>query len=234
MPAEDSGAPTPAEAAGVTPELEVAWARVIARAFDDPVLRAHLEHDPAAVLSSMGVEIPAGVNVATDLRPTLASATAAMDREAGQASGGAGGAHPSAPYPSAPATAYPSAPPTAYPSAPATAYPSAPATAYPSAPAIHAVAHVHWVHYVPAAAYPSAQPMHAAPYPSAQPMHAAPYPSAQPMHVAPYPSAQPMHAAYPSAQPMHAIADTQRVPPAEAAPPQWFGGPPSGGPPEST
>ncbi len=247
VPEEELGASPQGEASGVTPQLEIAWARVVARAFEDPALRQHLEHDPAGVLQAMGVEVPSGVNVATDLRPTLAAAVAAIDQEHARFAAAAAAAPPLAAYPpivyAYPPSSYPSAP---YPSAP---YPSAP---YPSAPPVQAAAY-------PSAPYPSAPPVQAAAYPSAQPMHAAAYPSAPPVQAAAYPSAQPMHAAaYPSAPPIQAVAYPSHYVPAvyasmrylpaapypsappttpgqggsaEPAPPQWFGGPPSGGPP---
>jgi Nitrile hydratase, alpha chain len=44
-------------------EFEDAWQQLIARAWCDPVLKARLLADPAAVLREQGLNVPAGVRV---------------------------------------------------------------------------------------------------------------------------------------------------------------------------
>jgi hypothetical protein len=66
----------------VTPELEIAWARAISRAADDPAFRRRLEADPKGVLEEFGVEVPAGINMAKDLHPALSDALPVIERQA--------------------------------------------------------------------------------------------------------------------------------------------------------
>lgn len=83
------------ESTGLTPELEIAWARVVSHAADDPAFAQRLQDNPRAVLVELGVEVPDDVDPATDLRPVLADALAAIERQRAMLSG-------SMPYASSP------------------------------------------------------------------------------------------------------------------------------------
>ncbi len=45
----------------LTPELEIAWARAVARAVDDPAFAERLKHFPKETLESLGTVVPDGV-----------------------------------------------------------------------------------------------------------------------------------------------------------------------------
>ena len=46
----------------IKPDVEIAWARAIARAFDDPAYYRRLKANPAAVLSELGADV-SGIDV---------------------------------------------------------------------------------------------------------------------------------------------------------------------------
>jgi hypothetical protein len=46
----------------ITPEIEIAWARAVARAFDDPAYYRSLKADPAKALSDLGADV-SGIDV---------------------------------------------------------------------------------------------------------------------------------------------------------------------------
>lgn len=47
----------------MTKEIEAAWHKTIAKAWEDPKFKRALQDDPNKVLAANGVSIPAGVNV---------------------------------------------------------------------------------------------------------------------------------------------------------------------------
>jgi hypothetical protein len=60
----------------VTPEIEIAWARAVSHAFDDPAYYRYLKADPEKALSDLGADV-SGINVKKEiaggggLKPTL-------------------------------------------------------------------------------------------------------------------------------------------------------------------
>jgi hypothetical protein len=60
----------------ITPEIEIAWARAVSRAFDDPAYYRHLKANPEKALSDLGADV-SGINVKNEiasgggLKPTL-------------------------------------------------------------------------------------------------------------------------------------------------------------------
>ena len=60
----------------ITAEIEIAWARAVARAFDDPAYYRHLKASPGKALSDLGADV-SGIDVKTEiasgggLKPTL-------------------------------------------------------------------------------------------------------------------------------------------------------------------
>ncbi len=69
------------EQSSVTPQLEIGWARAVARAADDPAFRQRLESDAKSALKELGVDVPDDVDIAHDLKPSLAQALAAIERQ---------------------------------------------------------------------------------------------------------------------------------------------------------
>ena len=64
----------------VPPDFEIAWARAISRAVDQPAFAERLKADPAAALAELGVSIPDGIDVRSDVSPTLEEALPAIER----------------------------------------------------------------------------------------------------------------------------------------------------------
>ena len=62
----------------ITPEIEIAWARAVTRAFDDPSYYRYLKADPTRALTDLGadvgkVDLEAQVREGGGLTPTLAT-----------------------------------------------------------------------------------------------------------------------------------------------------------------
>lgn len=95
----------------ITPEIEIAWARAVSRAFDDPSYYRYLKADPKRALTDLGadvgkVDLEAQVREAGGLTPTLATldtviAEVERKRTAARSGEGSGYRAPSAPYCSA-------------------------------------------------------------------------------------------------------------------------------------
>lgn len=66
------------------PEIEIAWARAVSRAFDDPAYYRYLKADPKKALSDLGADV-SGVNVKSEiavggrLKPALDSLDEVID-----------------------------------------------------------------------------------------------------------------------------------------------------------
>src|SRR5690242_21409584 len=60
----------------ITPEIEIAWARAVSHAFDDPAYYRYLKANPEKALSDLGADV-SGINVKREtasgggLKPTL-------------------------------------------------------------------------------------------------------------------------------------------------------------------
>ena len=177
----------------ITPELEIAWARAVSRAVDDPAFCRRLEADPEGVLEEFGVDVPEGVVGRGDLKPTLKEAIPAIEKQrkivqaALQSSTGAAACSYVAPVP--------------------LAQPVMVSYAIPY--------------------YASAQPhTHVSPPPPSAPFYASIQPYTSGSHAygyAPYASA-PWASLYASQ-----VATTRAITAPSPIPPQWLGGPPSGG-----